>query len=271
MESSYVFLSDTNLNHTLMKIFRYLFVFLAAIVVGSLVLLNCKSKTTEAGHNQLTQEEIDEGWVLLFDGKTAEGWRGYNKPAFPDSGWVVEEGTLKCLYSGRGEAGWGGDILFDKQFTNFHLKLEWMVEEGGNSGIFYLGKEVEGKAIWYTAPEYQILDNFSNHVDNTLGKDGNRRAGSLYDLIPPVPQNAKGAMEWNSSEIIVYEGTVVYKMNGETTMEFHLWTDEWNHMIESSKYPDFNPDFAKVAKSGFISLQDHGHATWFRNIKIREL
>ena len=253
-----------------MKISRILLVLLAMIVAGSMVLINCKSKTS-VGHNQLTQAEIDEGWVLLFDGETTDGWRGYNLESFPDSGWVVEDGTLHCLYSGRGEAGWGGDVVYDKQLINFHLKLEWMIDEGGNSGIFYLGQETPGKKIWYTAPEFQILDNFSNHVDNTLGKDGNRRAGSLYDLIPPVPQNAKGAMEWNSAEVIVYEGTVVHRMNGETVLEYHLWTDEWNEMIENSKFPGFNPDFANVAKQGYICLLDHGHGTWFRNIKLREL
>ena len=224
-----------------------------------------------AAPNTLTEKEEAENWILMFDGKTTEGWREYDNDAFPDKGWSIEEGSLKCSNSGMGEAGFGGDIIFDKQFTNFHFKVEWMIEEGGNSGIFFLAREVPGKKIWYTAPEYQILDNFGTHIDNTLGKDGNRKAGSLYDLIPPDPQNAKGPMEWNSAEIISYEGTIAYKMNGETTMEFHLWTDEWKAMIADSKFPDFNPDFADVAKTGFIGLQDHGHAAWFRNIKIREL
>ncbi len=48
-------------------------------------------------------------------------------------------------------------------------------------------------------------------------------------------------------------------------------TDELNEMIADSKFPEFNPDFADVAKTGYIGLQDHGHAVWFRNIKIREL
>ena len=78
-------------------------------------------------------------------------------------------------------------------------------------------------------------------------------------------------MEWNTAEIVSYEGTIVFRMNGEQTMEFHLWTDKWNEMIANSKFPEFNPDFADVAKTGYIGLQDHGHAVWFRNIKIKEL
>lgn len=264
-----------------MKITRVIFVVLAGIVVSSMILINCKSKTTSdsnteteaVGPNQLTQEEIDDGWKLLFDGKTFDGWRGYGLDAFPDSGWTIEDGSLKCLHSGTGEAGAGGDVLYDKQFTNFHLKLEWMIEGGGNSGIFILGQELadEGKKIWYTAPEFQILDNFSDHIDTKLGKDGNRLAGTLYDLIPANPQNFKGPMEWNSAEIYVYEGTVAHFMNGEVVLEYHLWTDEWNAMIENSKFPTYNPDWANVAKTGYICLQDHGHAVWFRNIKLKEL
>lgn len=224
-----------------------------------------------AAPNTLTEQEKNEGWILMFDGETTNGWREYDGEVFPDTGWYIEDGALICENSGNGEAGFGGDIMFDKQFTNFHLKVDWMIEEGGNSGIFYLARELEGKKIWYTAPEYQILDNFGNHIDNTLGENGNRKAGSLYDLIPPDPQNAKGPMEWNSAEIISYDGTIAYKMNGETTLEFHLWTDEWKEMIADSKFPEFNPDFADVSKTGYIGLQDHGHAVWFRNIKIREL
>jgi len=253
---------------------------LLAVLLG-IVLMGCgsrsdkaksESETSEkAGVNQLTEKEKEEGWRLLFDGETTIGWREFNGETFPDTGWYIEDGMLVCENSGKGEAGFGGDIIFDKQFTNFDLKLDWMIEEGGNSGIFLLAQEIPGQKIWYTAPEIQILDNNSNHVDNRLGKDGNRRAGSLYDMIPPDPQNARGAMEWNTMEILCYEGTVAVFMNGENTMEFHLWTDEWNELVANSKFPGINPDFANVAKTGYIGLQDHGHAVWFRNIKIKEL
>ena len=223
------------------------------------------------GPNELSQEEKEQGWVLLFDGKTSEGWRGVHKQVFP-AGWAVVDGTLYCKGSGQGEAGAeeGGDILYQKEFANFHLKIDWKVSEGGNSGIFYLGKEVEDWPIWKTAPEFQVLDNVK-HPDALLGKDGNRQAASLYDLIPANPHNTKPVGEWNSAEVLVYNGTVVHKQNGETVLEYHLWTDDWNNLVAGSKFPKLNPDWANVAKSGYIALQDHGDDVWFRNIKIREL
>lgn len=223
--------------------------------------------------NELTPDEKEEGWMLLFDGKTSEGWRGYQKEVFPSDWQITENGEIYMAASGRGEAGSvnGGDILYDQKFSNFHLKLEWKVSEGGNSGIFYLGQESpELDYIWKTAPEMQILDN-EKHPDAMLGKNGNRMAGSLYDLYPADPQNAKPAGEWNQVEIISYNGTVVHKQNGETVVEYHLWTPQWNEDVANSKFPSLNPDWANVAKEGYIGLQDHGDDVWFRNIKIKQL
>ncbi|RLD31255.1 MAG: DUF1080 domain-containing protein, partial [Bacteroidetes bacterium] len=179
------------------------------IIIFALIVLplmqGCKSTSKVAGKkgtslNTLSKAEKDDGWVLLFDGKTSDGWRAYKKDHFP-SGWQVVDGTLHCIGSGRGEAGSkeGGDIIYDKKFQNFNLSLEWKISEGGNSGIFYLGEE-ELETIWRTAPEMQVLDN-DKHPDAKLGKDGNRMAGSLYDLIPAKPQNAKPAGEWNQIEL----------------------------------------------------------------------
>jgi hypothetical protein len=220
--------------------------------------------------NSLTQAEKDDGWVLLFDGKTSEGWRGYKKESFP-AAWKIVDGTIHCMGSGRGEAGAkdGGDIIYDKEFQNFTLSLEWKISEGGNSGIFYLGQE-ELDYIWKTAPEMQVLDN-EKHPDAKLGKDGNRQAGSLYDLIPAKPQNAMPVGEWNKVEITVYKGTVVHKQNGVNVVEYHLWTPEWNELVAGSKFPGLNPNWADVASKGYIGLQDHGDDVWFRNIKIKEL
>ncbi|HLF34764.1 MAG TPA: DUF1080 domain-containing protein [Cyclobacteriaceae bacterium] len=248
-----------------MKKIIYLFLLTFAVFLAG-----CKPQ--QALLNALTDAEKADDWQLLFDGTTSKGWRGYLKGNFP-AGWEVVDGTLHCKGSGRGEAGGvdGGDILYDKLFQNFDLKMEWKISEGGNSGIFYLGQESkEFPFIYYTAPEMQVLDN-ERHPDARLGKDGNRMAGSLYDLIPAVPQNAKPAGEWNSIEIMVYQGTVVHFMNGEKVLEYHLWTKDWNDLVAGSKFPELFPKWAEVASKGYIALQDHGNDVWFRNIRIKEL
>jgi hypothetical protein len=248
------------------------------ILAGTLfVAVSCQSgkKTTASKSdkatavNKLTKDEQAAGWTLLFDGNTSNGWRGYNKTVFP-KGWEVVDGTLHCIGTGTGEAGAenGGDILYDKKFKNFDLKAEWKISKGGNSGIFFLGQEVPGWPIWKTAPEMQVLDN-ANHPDAMLGNDGNRQAGSLYDLIPAKPQNSKPYGEWNSIEIICFKGTIVYKQNGVKVLEFHLWTDDWKNLVKNSKFPELNPDWANVAKEGYIAFQDHGDDVWYRNVKIK--
>lgn len=218
--------------------------------------------------NTLSPQEQNEGVILLFDGKNTDQWRGYNKTDFP-KGWNIEDNALHCIGSGKGEAGQGGDIILKEKYKNFELTLEWKISEGGNSGIFYLAQEIPGEPIWKSAPEMQVLDNIK-HPDAKLGVDGNRQAGSLYDLIPAKPQNAKPVGEWNTVKILVYKGTVVHYMNGEKVLEYHLWTDDWNKMCVNSKFKDYKW-FVDTATEGYIGLQDHGDDVWYRNIKIKKL
>jgi hypothetical protein len=218
----------------------------------------------EAPLNTLTEQEEAEGWVLLFDGESTDGWRGYGRDAFPETGWTIEDGVLRVIGGER-----PGDIIYDEKFQNFRLSLEWKVSEAGNSGIFYLAQELEGRPIWHSAPEMQILDN-ENHPDATQGVDGNRKAGSLYDLIPADPQNTKPAGEWNHAEVLVYRGTVVHFQNGEQVVEYQLGTSAWEEMVANSKFAEIDDVFGKY-EPGYIGLQDHNDDVWFRNIKIRKL
>ena len=236
------------------------------IMMAAFALFSCKS--TKTAMNSLSKEEMKDGTILLFDGTTTDMWRSYGKQTFP-AGWVIEDGAIKCLGSGKGEAGQGGDIITKEKFGNFELTLEWRISEGGNSGIFYLAQEIEGDPIWKSSPEMQVLDN-AKHPDSKMGVDGNRQAGSLYDLIPAKPQNAKPAGEWNTVKIMVYKGTVVHYQNGVQVLEYHLWTDDWKKMCANSKFKDFT-NFVNTAAEGHIGLQDHGDDVWYRNIKIRKL
>ena len=168
---------------------KHILLIISLAFITGLVLSACQSGGSEGGSplNTLTAEEKEQGFVLLFDGKTFDGWRGYHKEAFPEQGWIIEDGALKCVGSGEGEAGGGGgDIIYEKRFKDFHLKLEWKISPAGNSGIFYLAEELDGEPIWKSSPEMQVLCN-EGHLDAQLGKDGNRQAGALYDLIPAVP------------------------------------------------------------------------------------
>ncbi|MBP5589226.1 MAG: DUF1080 domain-containing protein, partial [Bacteroidales bacterium] len=163
----------------------------------------------------------------------------------------------------------GGDIIYDRKFSNFELSFEWKISDGGNSGVFILAQEIPEQAIYMSAPEFQILDN-DKHPDAKLGVNGNRTATSLYDMRPANPQNTKPAGEWNSAGIIVNNGKVSYMSNGETVVEVTIWTDEWYAMVANSKFKDW-PNFVNPAKEGYLGLQDHGDDVWFRNIKIKEL
>lgn len=236
------------------------------IMMAAFTLFSCKS--TKTAMNSLSKEEMKDGTILLFDGKSTDMWRSYGKQTFP-AGWVIEDGAIKCLGSGKGEAGQGGDIITKEKFGNFELTLEWKISEGGNSGIFYLAQEIEGDPIWKSSPEMQVLDN-EKHPDAKMGVDGNRQAGSLYDLIPAKPQNAKPAGEWNTVKIMVYKGTVVHYQNGVQVLEYHLWTDDWKKMCANSKFKDYT-NFVNTATEGYIGLQDHGDDVWYRNIKIKKL
>jgi hypothetical protein len=232
---------------------------------------SASTETEVVGDNQLTKDEIEDGWMLLFDGKTSTGWRGYNKETFPAAWKIDDDGTLHIQGSGRGEAGAedGGDIVYDKMFSDFHFKVDWKVDSAANSGILYRGTE-EYDYIWKTGPEMQVLDN-AHHPDAKLGKNSNRQSGSLYDLIPANPQNFKGHGVWNTSEVLARGKNIWHIMNGDTVVSYTIGSERMATLIADSKWPELNENWANIPMEGFIALQDHGDDVWFKNIKLREL
>jgi len=219
--------------------------------------------------NTLTDSEKKLGWVLLFNGKDFEGWRQCNGSAMP-ANWAVDDGAMKVFTAdGRKPgSGAGGDILYSvRKFRDFELSIDWKTEKAGNSGIFFNVREVPGQPIYYAAPEVQVLDN----VDATDNKVASHLAGSLYDMIAADPKTVKPAGEWNTIVVRVKDGKVTHRQNGVTVVEYTLWTPEWDAMVQASKFKTFPGFLEGIAKEGYIGLQDHGYAIWFRNIKIREL
>jgi hypothetical protein len=225
---------------------------------------SCTQKKQEI--NTLSDKEKKDGWILLFDGKTTEGWRGYNKPAFPEKGWRVKDSTLECLSSDMGEAGSGGDIITIKKYSNFELKLEWKIAKAGNSGILFLASEIPNEPIWHGAPEMQILDAKNFPIQLNPGQ----LPGSLYDLVPANPQTVKPYGQWNSVKIKLKDGALEQWQNDTLVVKCKLWTAEFDTLVKHSKFSEY-PLFKNLPHEGFIGLQDHGGGAWFRNIKIKEL
>lgn len=239
------------------------------IAMVALVILAFGTRKSEvmAEDNTLTSKEKKEGWKLLFDGKTLNGWHKYGEESI-GAAWQVNDNAIHLNVSDK--ADWqaknGGDILSQDAFENFHLQLDWKVAQNGNSGIiFYVHEDPsQYKFPWMTGPEMQVLDN-DGHPDSKIIK---HRAADLYDLIT-AKETVKKAEEWNHAEIISNKGKLQFFLNGEKVLETTMWDDHWKEMIAKSKFHEF-PGFGTYNK-GKLCLQDHGDKVWFKNIKIKSL
>jgi hypothetical protein len=206
--------------------------------------------------NVLSEAEKTAGWQLLFDGKSTAGWHGYGRSGMPD-GWQVVDGALT-------RAGAGGDIVTDRRFKNFELTLEWKIEPGGNSGIFYRGVESSAsRPLYYSAPEMQVLDD-ARHPD---GKSPLTSAGSDYALYPAPRGVVKPANEWNRVRLVVRGSHVEHWLNDTKVVDYALGSPDWLARVKKSKFAEW-PEYGKAAE-GVIGLQDHGNRVAYRNIKIK--
>ena len=220
-------------------------------------------------NNILTEREVRDGWKLLWDGKTTNGWRGAKLNTFPAKGWEIKDGVLTVAESGGGESAFGGDIVTVDKYKNFQLIIDFLYTAKTNSGIKYLVdtelNKGEGSAI---GCEYQILD-ISQDKGSKPGTPGKNSMAGLYDLIPPriIPTNGPG--NWNRAMIIVNGTHVEHWLNNQKTIEYERGTEEWRSLVANSKFKVW-PNFGE-ATEGNILLQDHGGLVSFRNIKIREI
>ncbi len=210
-------------------------------------------------------QENKSEWISLTDGKTFDNWHTYLSDSVV--GWKIEEEAF-VYYPGESNSNNG--LVSNKSYTSFILSLDWKVEKGGNSGIFWGVNETKDYSVPYlTAAEIQVLD------DDIYGKEDtsnfNHMNGALYDMVAPTQLFANPTGEWNHYliEINYNENLANIDLNGNRTISFPLEGPEWDALIYNSKFRDWK-GFAKT-KTGPIAFQDHGTKVYYRNIKIKEL
>jgi hypothetical protein len=221
--------------------------------------LNEQSQSTPP-QNILSAKEIKAGWKLLFDGHTADGWRGFQKAGFPNHGWTVENGCLKCL----GQH--GGDIITTTIHTNFEFTWDWRLSFQGNSGAKYFVDEKRSNARGAIAHEYQTIDDKNFDAEPLNEK---KYTGTWYDVLPAKNARPNPVGEWNQSRLVVRGNEVEHWLNGKRVLSYRIDSPEAAAGIANSKFKDVAGYADKIPTP--ILLQDHETMVWFRNIKLREL
>lgn len=226
----------------------------------------CVFASARGKDNSLSKKEAAKGWKLLFDGRTPQGWQSIRGGGFPASGWTIENGAMTI--ADNNDRSSVGDVVTDRKYGNFELTVDFRFTEGANSGIKYFVNEGADGKISSVACEFQILDD-ARHPDAKLGRDGNRKLGSLYDVIPAGLEKTIEAGTWNTARIVVDGPRVEHWLNGKKILTYERGSDAWREGVDNSKFK--NAEGWGLAAEGYILLQDHGKEVSFKNIKIREL
>jgi hypothetical protein len=201
--------------------------------------------------NTLTEKERADGWRLLFDGTSTQGWRGYKRKVVP-AGWRAIDGALVRVEK-------AGDLITEEQFGDFELTFDWKVTHGGNSGVFYRATE-DTTHIYENAAEYEIRD-------SAFWTDNPYTNASNYALHAPTKDAALPVGYWNRGRIVARGNTIEHWLNGGKVVSYKFYSDDWKRRVANTHVKNWQ-GYGR-AKRGHIGLQDYNDLLWFRNIKIR--
>jgi len=233
---------------------RKALLFICTVIVAMSFMTNNKQKD-----NTLSKKEKKQGWVLLFDGTSTNGWRSYKNKE--QQGWDVKDGELYCKSEGVTKR---ADLITANKYENYELQIDWKISPKMNSGIIYMVTE-DNSASYESGPEYQLIDDIG-YPGKLSDKQLN---GANYDMQAPVAKVSRPAGEFNHTKIVINKGHVEHWLNGTKVVDYQLWAPEWEQQKLNSKWKDVKP--YGMSKSGHIALQDHGGGIAFKNIKIKPL
>jgi len=222
----------------------------------SLIILTLHGSSVFAEENVLTDLEKNNGWTLLFDGRSTHGWISPKHKPLPDS--HVQQGALNPHPSDY-------MMVYEKPLENFVLAMDFKITEKCNSGIFLRTMPLEprpGKDVGFNGIEIAI--------DATPGP-GFHTTGAIYDLVPTNMDAMKPVGEWNHIQITSNDGLIQVEVNGRlvSKIDLDLWT-EVNKRPDGSAHK-FDIAYKNHPRKGYIGLQDHGSDCWYRNIKLKKL
>lgn len=177
----------------------------------------------------------------------------------PPAGWVAQgDGSIHLK-------GGGGNIISKNEYASFEIEWEWKIVPGGNNGLKYWVAPLGEKKEWLGI-EYQMIDD-NKHPDGIRG--GSHTTASIYDIKEVAADKPfKPVSEWNISKVVVKDGKIEHWLNGKLVCAADTTSKEWKERIAKSKFKN-KPGFAPG--KGRIMLTDHKDATWYRNVRIREL
>lgn len=231
------------------------------LLLVSILLLPCASANSQGKK----KEKVEKKQIVLFDGTSTDAWKGIESDNFPEHGWKTEGTILTVLAKTDTQEG-GHDMITKEQFSNFELELEVLLSEGANSGVKYRVVNTYPGNKNYLGLEYQLIDN-ERHADAKLGRNGNRKMATLYDILPTrenIQVNPAG--QWNKVRIIVNGDHVEHWINNTKALAYSRNSDSYKELVRLSKYNKLE-NFGGQ-KKGHILLQGHGNEVSFRNIKI---
>jgi hypothetical protein len=213
-------------------------------------------KLTPVPDNTLTEAERRDGWLLLFDGKTQTGWMNSDRTA-PRT--PVEESALNPHRAGHYM------LVHTQQWENFVLACDFKITPHCNSGIFVRTGTLTarpGKDIGFNGIEIAIDDTLAAGFVDT---------GAVYDLSKPTRNAMRPVGEWNHAQVTCRGATIEVVLNGEkvNTVDLSKFTEP-NRRPDGSQHK-FDVAYRDHPRLGYIGLQDHGSACWFKNIKLKPL